>query len=238
MLFLRSLLFNICFFTVTTIFSVIGLLYGLAYRDGVFSVAIWWAHTVCFLLKLICDITYDIQGYENIPQDGSYIFACKHQSAWETVMFQILSYRCAIILKQELLWIPFFGQVVYLSNAIGLNRRKGKAALPDLIAKAQKVVLLNQPIFIFPEGTRAAAGQPGKYKRGVGQLYHHLNIPIVPAALNSGYYWPRRGFIKYPGCIQVRILPAIAPGLEVTDLMVQLSTVIENACKNLPLPAK
>ena len=69
-----------------------------------------------------------------------------------------------------------------------------------------------RPIVIFPEGTRTAPGAKRAYHPGVAALYGKLGLPVVPVALNSGLFWPRRGFVKRPGRIVLEFLPPIAPG--------------------------
>ena len=63
------------------------------------------------------------------------------------------------------------------------------------------------------EGTRTAAGTFRPYRVGVAALYEALDLPVVPMALNSGVFWPRRKFIKRPGTITVEFLPPIPPGM-------------------------
>jgi len=56
---------------------------------------------------------------------------------------------------------------------------------------------------------------------------------VVPVALNSGVYWPRRSFLKRPGRIVVEILPPIAPGLPRREFMRRLEAAIEEASARL-----
>ena len=64
-------------------------------------------------------------------------------------------------------------------------------------------------IVIFPEGTRRPPGAPPDYKPGYLALYEGLGLPCVPLALNSGLFWPRRSFMRYPGTIVIEILDPI-----------------------------
>ena len=91
-----------------------------------------------------------------------------------------------------------------------------------------------RPVFIFPEGTRSAAGQAGKYRQGIYALYKALEVPVLPVALNSGYFWPRHGFLKKPGgTIILDILPPIEPGLPADEFMKTLENTIESATLTL-----
>ncbi len=60
-------------------------------------------------------------------------------------------------------------------------------------------------VVIFPEGTRIAPGEKGKYMVGGALLAEKSGYPVIPVAHNAGEFWRRKAFIKYPGTIQVRI---------------------------------
>lgn len=234
-LFIRSLAFNILFFGWTGICSLLAFVGTLILGYIGTQYAAWlWGVGVNFFLRLTVGITSEVLGKENLPK-GPFIMACKHQSAWETTMVQLLAFNAVVILKKELFMVPLFGQVLWMSGAIGLNRKRGRSLIPQLLAGARKQLAKGRPVFIFPEGTRSAPGVPGRYKQGVLALYKNLEIPVVPVALNSGYFWPRRGFFKYPGHIVAQILPPIQPGLSDDEFLETLSTEIENHCKKLPV---
>jgi 1-acyl-sn-glycerol-3-phosphate acyltransferase len=58
-------------------------------------------------------------------------------------------------------------------------------------------------------------------------------VACVPAALNSGLYWPRRSFLKPPGLITVEVLPIIPPGLERRVMFERVVSGIESASEGL-----
>jgi 1-acyl-sn-glycerol-3-phosphate acyltransferase len=58
---------------------------------------------------------------------------------------------------------------------------------------------------IFPEGTRTAPGQKGKYHIGGAWLASHAQATVVPVAHNAGEFWRKNSFIKTPGVITVSI---------------------------------
>lgn len=234
MLFIRSLIFNCWFFFWTTMMTLLAFFWGMFGYYNTVRVAIIWGRGMMFMAKHVLNLTTEIRGLENVPKDQPYIFACKHQSAYDTTLIQILAPRTAVIMKKELLNIPVFGQVLLFSKAILLDRSKGKRVIPQLIEGAKERVAQGRGVFMYPEGTRTQAGVRGPYKQGIFALYEALNIPVIPAALNTGYFWPRRGFIKYPGHVVVEVLPAIAPGLNQEAFMETLENTIETACDKLP----
>ncbi len=158
---------------------------------------LWW-------LKITCGLRYEVQGGENIP-DGAAIYLCKHQSAWETIAMETLVPPMAWVLKRELMWIPIFGWALAVLKPIALDRSKGRAAVEQLIAQGAERLREGISVVIFPEGTRVAAGKKGKYRLGGALLAERTGFPVVPMAHNAGYFWPRRGFRKYPGTIRVVI---------------------------------
>jgi len=91
---------------------------------------------------------------------------------------------------------------------------------------------------IFPEGTRAPVGGRNPYHPGVAALYRHLGCPVVPVALNSGLFWPRRSFVKRPGRIALEFLAPIEPGLDRKRFMAELEQRLESATARLIAEAR
>src|SRR5262249_21624940 len=108
-----------------------------------------------------------------------------------------------------------------------------KAALVAMTASAREALLEGRQIVVFPEGTRRPAGAEPKYKFGIAHLYAEGVAPCVPIALNSGLFWPRRKFMRYPGTITVEVLDPIAPGLPKEEFFQRLQGDIETATARL-----
>ena len=81
--------------------------------------------------------------------------------------------------------------------------------------------------------TRVAVGAERPYQVGVAALYRQLDVPVVPVALNSGLFWPRRKFVKRPGAVSMEILQPIPPGLKRDEFMKVLRERIEGATTRL-----
>lgn len=192
-----------------------------------------WVRSVLGSLAFVCRLTDERRGLENLPK-GAFIIACKHQSAWETLVFTDILERPAYVLKRELMRIPLFGAYTRLLEMIPINRSKGSDALSTMLSAAKKAVADGRPVVIFPEGTRTSPGMPVKYrKRGIMALYEALNVPILPVALNSGLFWGRKQITKYPGVITLEVLKPIPPGLPPEKMVGQLYEAIETASDRL-----
>ncbi|MBX9682350.1 MAG: 1-acyl-sn-glycerol-3-phosphate acyltransferase [Hyphomicrobium sp.] len=223
---IRSLTFTAAFYLITAVFLVLGAWLLLVPRQWAMAGLALHSRTCLVLLRLICGTHIKVRGRENIPAGGCLIVA-KHQSAWDTFALIPLFRDPAIVLKDELKWIPVYGWFCVKFGHIFVRRDKASAALKALIADARLRIAGNREIIIFPEGTRAAPGAKPDYKPGYVALYEALGVPAVPLALNSGLYWPRRSLMRYPGTIIVSVLPPLPPGLPRTEFRRAMEASIE-----------
>ena len=228
----RSIVFNLTFYLVLFVYLIVALP-TLAMPRGVL---IWlvknWSRMNFRLLRWICHIDYEVIGAEKIGH-GPLLVASKHQSLWETFALMTVFDDPAYILKRELIWIPFFGWCAWKAQMIPVDRGAGSQALADMTTRAKTEVERNRQLIIFPEGTRRSPGAEPKYKFGVAHLYSEIGVPCLPVALNSGLFWPRRSFRRYPGTIKVEILDPIAPGMEKQAFFARVQNDIETATARL-----
>jgi len=230
---LRSILFNLGILIITPIFSVLAiLLFPLpaVMRSRLVS---GWAHCAMFWLALTCGLRFRVIGRENIPKHASVILA-KHQSAWETIAFQTIFPPQIWVMKRSLLWIPFLGWAFSALRAIAIDRSAGREALKQMVAQGKDRLARGLWVVIFPEGTRIAPGERGKYHIGGAWLATHTQATVVPVAHNAGEFWRKNSFIKTPGVITVSIgKPIAAKGMRPDDLNKVVESWIESEIANL-----
>lgn len=187
---------------------------------------LWW-------LRLTCGLRHEVRGQEHIPS-GPAIYLCKHQSAWETIAMETIVPPMVWVLKRELMWIPIFGWALAVLRPIALDRSKGRAAVEQLVAQGTERLRDGISVVIFPEGTRVAPGTKGKYRLGGALLAERTGYPVVPMAHNAGYFWPRRGFVKHPGTIQVVIGEPFDPtGMSAAQINQRVERWIEETTQQL-----
>lgn len=232
MLMLRSYVFTGVFYLVTALFLVLGSWLFFAPRSWAMAGLKAHAVTILWLLKWIVGTKLEVRGHENLPKDGCLVVA-KHQSAWDTFALIPLMRDPAVVLKDELKWIPFYGWFCVKFQHILVKRDRAAVALKRMVADAKDRVQDERQILIFPEGTRQAPGAPPAYKPGYVALYEGLDVPCIPLALNSGVFWPRRSFKRLPGTIVVEFLAPIPPGLPRKDFKARVETAIEEASGRL-----
>lgn len=167
-----------------------------------------WCHCATWLAKVVVGIRYEVRGLENIPQQPCVILA-KHQSTWETFFLSALFEPLSQVVKHELLYVPFFGWAMAMLRPIAIDRSNPKAALKQLAKQGDERIRQGAWVLIFPEGTRIPPGQIGKFSRGGAALAVNAGLPVLPIAHNAGEFWPKHGWAKYPGTIQVVIGPVM-----------------------------
>jgi 1-acyl-sn-glycerol-3-phosphate acyltransferase len=144
----------------------------------------------------------------------------------------------AMVMKAELGLIPLYGWFSHKFEHIFVKRDRGPSALKTMLRDARQRAQQRREIIIFPEGTRRPPGASPDYKPGFLALYEGLGLPCVPLALNSGLFWPRRSFMRYPGTIVVELLDPIPPGLPRAEARVLIQERIETACARLVAEAR
>lgn len=227
MTFVRSALFLLWFLLVTTILSL-ACIWVLVSARATQGLARVWSRLTFWGLRVFAGIGWEIRG---TPPTGPLLVASKHMSMWDTMALWLALPGPAVVLKRELLYIPFYGWFLWRGAAIPIDRSAGASALRKMRARAKAALARGRQVLIFPEGTRKQPGAPPDYKPGVAALYGLLDVPCVPVALNSGVFW--QGFTKKPGTIVLEFLPAIPPGLKRDDFMHRLEDAIETATNKL-----
>jgi 1-acyl-sn-glycerol-3-phosphate acyltransferase len=228
----RSIIFNIAFYVNLVLFLLFGSVFFFTPRKWSIGALKTWARTSLWLLRVICNTRYDVRGLANIPR-GPLLVAGKHQSLWETfAVLPCLDDPC-MVLKKELSWIPFFGWFIFKFRMIAVERSAGSAALRKLMARGVEELAARRQIVIMPEGTRQAPDAKPDYKPGAAALYGKLNCTCVPFALNSGLFWPRRKFLRYPGTIVLEFLSPIPAGLPRKAFQERLENDIETTTRRL-----
>lgn len=167
-----------------------------------------WCRCAVWLSKVVLGIGYEVKGLENIPAQPCVILA-KHQSTWETFFLSALFEPLSQVLKRELLYVPFFGWAMAMLKPIAIDRSNPKAALKQLAKQGHERLGQGAWVLIFPEGTRIPSGQIGKFSRGGAALAVNAGLPVLPIAHNAGEFWPKQGWRRTPGTIQVLIGPVM-----------------------------
>jgi len=152
----------------------------------------------------------------------------KHQSTWETIFLAYQMTPMLYVAKRSLSHIPFFGWMLRILGFVLIDRKSGRSAIQQMTEQSAELIKKGRWVGVFPEGTRMAVGAEPNYRIGVMKVSADAQIPMLPVAVNSGEFWPRMGFIKWPGTVTVIYGPVIHPENKTPDeLRDEVQTWIE-----------
>jgi 1-acyl-sn-glycerol-3-phosphate acyltransferase len=224
----RSVLFFLWFAIVSAVMHIAALPALVLPRHATVWVSRRWSQVTLWGLKILAGLDYEVRG--EIPKQAVLV-AAKHMSMWDTIALYLLLHDCAMVVKRELLRIPFYGWYIKRARVISVDRDGHASALRKMAEEARRAISQGRSIVIFPEGTRKKPGAAPDYKPGVAGLYNQLGVACVPVALNSGLFWT--GFLKNRGHIVIEFLPAIPAGLKRAEFMRALQERTETATARL-----
>ncbi|MEH6469652.1 MAG: lysophospholipid acyltransferase family protein [Halopseudomonas sp.] len=225
MAYVRAFLFYLFFISSMVLHSTLSLIFAswLPYRPR-FKFVSSMNRFVVFWLRVTCGVRYQLVGKENLPQDRPFVLLANHQSEWETIYLQLLIQPLGTVLKRELLRIPFFGWALALLRPIAIDRSKRTGAVKQLLKQGKERLSEGVPVLIFPQGTRVAAGEQGKFNKGGAMLACSAKVEVVPLVHNAGEHWPSGRFTKIPGVIRIEIGEPISTEGRSVDEVFQQST--------------
>ena len=208
MIWLRSLVYTALLFLSVVVFAFAVIVAGWFTESAQYAVARQWATLNLWLLKVICRLSYTVEGAENIPPRNCVVYI-KHQSVFETILPFTLFPVQAYVLKRELMWVPILGWALRYIEPIAINRRAGGTAVKQVVRQGRDRLAAGRWVIIYPEGTRMPPGETRKYGLSGALLACDGGYPVLPIAHNAGDFWPRRGLRKHSGVVNVVIGPPI-----------------------------
>ena len=153
----------------------------------------------------------NFSNYSKIHETKPAIYIMNHASALDIfVGMALCPYGGCGVGKKEIVKIPFFGQVYWLSGHLLIDRSNRKKAIESMNSLSKQVKNNNLSIWIWPEGTRSEDGKLLPFKKGFAHLALATNLPIVPVILHdANKRWPAKSMNFYPGECRVDILDPI-----------------------------
>ena len=184
-------------FSLITLFTAITTMIFCHWRNAewLHRIQQFWSRSFYYLLF----VPVTVSGTENIRKGQSYVFVSNHQSmadvflvyGWLPVIFKW-------IMKKELRKIPFVGTACAAAGHLFLERGRTRSAF-STVKNAENTLHDGVCVVIFPEGTRTADGQVGRFKRGAFAIAEDLNLPIIPISLTGCFELMPKGqfFVRH-----------------------------------------
>ena len=191
-----------------------------------------WVKGIFIFLKYICGVTHEIRGLKNLSEDPL-IIVSKHQSAFETFALYYYLENSFFIHKRQLFYIPIFGQYLWKSSMVSIDRAGQASAMRKMIKDIKTKLDDGSTIIIFPEGTRKKPRDKADYKTGFIGIYNTSKRKLQPVALNSVFFWQKGLKVIKKGNIIIEFLPQIDIGLDKREVLNQVEETIESATNKL-----
>ena len=159
------------------------------------------------LHKLLCT-SFDVRGLENLQNlQGPVMFIANHASHVDTLsILRAMPVRIRQQLSVAAAADYFFRYAMVadclalLINAFAFSR---EGSIRNSLEHCGELMDKGWSLLIYPEGTRSPSGQLLDFKPGIGLLATGLGVPVVPIAVEGGYYilpkgciWPTRNPVK------------------------------------------
>jgi long-chain acyl-CoA synthetase len=136
-----------------------------------------------------------LMNVEHLPSEGAYIIAANHSSHLDTAA--MITALTAALGKRNAQRLHVIGARDYFFNSpfkswlfsTCLNVvpiERDEISLAGL-RQIRSILSRNEPILIFPEGTRSRTGALQAFKPGIGLIAHDTGVPIVPAWVEGTY---------------------------------------------------
>jgi len=93
--------------------------------------------------------------------------------------------NCVSLGKKSLKWIPFFGQLYWLSGNILIDRANRSKAAGTISKAAEKIKKNGLSIWVFAEGTRSYGRGLLPFKTGAFHTAMSADVPVVPVCMNT-----------------------------------------------------
>lgn len=138
-----------------------------------------------------CGGRVDVSGVENVRNSpGPRVYVANHMSLLETFLLPGLVAPfdfAATVLKKELLSVPLFGRMMKAIEPISVTRKNVRQDLRDVMTKGRDALEQGRSILMFPQSTRTAMFDPGKFNSLGTKLADRANVPLLPIAVKTDF---------------------------------------------------
>ena len=132
------------------------------------------------------------EGLDKYPDNqGPYVFTCNHMGTLEVnALPGLVAARTPMtfVVKQNLLKMPFFGQVLKRLRAIPVTRRHPGEDLMQVLEGGKQLLSEGVSVILFPEGTRQDIFSPRRFNSLAVKLALKADVPVIPVALRTDFW--------------------------------------------------
>lgn len=151
------------------------------HRDNVY-------HTSRFLGKIpkLLGVDIEVRIPDSVKNIGPVVWAANHQNSYDLFTHSNAVLPGTVTVgKKSLKWIPFFGQMYWLTGNILIDRNNTNKAINTIELTADKIKRNQLSVWMFPEGTRSRGRGLLPLKTGAFRTAIQANVPIVPICASN-----------------------------------------------------
>jgi 1-acyl-sn-glycerol-3-phosphate acyltransferase len=117
---------------------------------------------------------------------GPAVYVANHQNSYDLFTIPaMVPKNCVSLGKKSLKWIPFFGQLYWLSGNILIDRSNRSKAAGTISKAAEKIKKNGLSVWVFAEGTRSYGRGLLPFKTGAFHTAMSADVPIVPVCMST-----------------------------------------------------
>jgi len=147
------------------------------------------AYLTCnYLSKVtkLLGVEVELRIPDSIKGMSSVVYICNHQNTWDMfTLAKAVRPNTVSVGKKSLAWIPFFGQMYWLTGNILIDRSNSNKAKNTIAQTAEKINTEELSVWLFPEGTRSYGKGVLPFKTGAFRTALQANVPVVPICASS-----------------------------------------------------
>jgi long-chain acyl-CoA synthetase len=135
-----------------------------------------------------------VEGLDQIPKEGAYILSSNHQSYLDPLVLAAVVPRNVFVNLFAVGTSEIFGSGIMrrLARALRVVVVDPDANLVPAMRAGAYGLRHGRSLILYPEGERSIDGTPRVFKKGAAILSIHLQVPIVPIAIEGPHdAWPR-----------------------------------------------
>jgi fatty-acyl-CoA synthase len=156
----------------------------------------------CRIVLALAGCPLRVDGVENLPVGGPFLFAANHASYLDVVaLFAAIPAPFRFVAKRELLRAPLIGAVIEKVGHLAIDRVDLSRSLADA-ERVTRTMREGTSLFFFPEAGFVRAPGVRQFRLGAFKAAVDAKCPVIPVALRGtrdilpAYSWlPRRGTI-------------------------------------------
>ncbi|WP_404341009.1 1-acylglycerol-3-phosphate O-acyltransferase [Pseudoalteromonas mariniglutinosa] len=151
--------------------------------NNVHIISGWFSQMAKFLgVKLV------LRHYPEANNVGPAVYLANHQNNYDLfTVSAMVPQNCVSLGKKSLRWIPFFGQLYWLSGNILIDRTNRSKAADTISKTAEKITQKGLSVWMFPEGTRSYGRGLLPFKTGAFHTAMSADVPVVPVCMSSSH---------------------------------------------------